>query len=86
MSVSAVILSGSGDPALLGDILGEDDPALSHATDIEAVYAHLDELPEREGTSSVPAAFVNESITYLVPSRVFYTGGCGHGLSASDEA
>jgi RNA polymerase sigma-B factor len=41
-------LSGSDDPALLGDMLGEDDPAVAHATDIEAVRAHLDELPERE--------------------------------------
>jgi DNA-binding CsgD family transcriptional regulator len=36
------------DPAALADLLGEDDPDLSHATDIEAVRAHLDELPERE--------------------------------------
>ena len=41
-------LSPDGDPATLGDLLGEDDPAVSHATDIEAVRAHLDELPERE--------------------------------------
>ncbi len=41
-------LSHDDDPALLIDILGEDDPAVSHATDIEAVHAHLDELPERE--------------------------------------
>jgi RNA polymerase sigma-B factor len=41
-------LSHSDDPALLVDILGEDDPAVAHATDIEAVRAHLDELSERE--------------------------------------
>ena len=41
-------LSPGGDPAALGDLLGEDDPDLAHATDIEAVRAHLDELPERE--------------------------------------
>jgi RNA polymerase sigma-B factor len=41
-------LSGSDDPGLLADVLGEDDPDLAHATDIEAVRAHLDELPERE--------------------------------------
>ena len=41
-------LSHDDDPALLGDMLGEDDPAVAHATDIEAVRAHLDELPERE--------------------------------------
>jgi hypothetical protein len=37
-------LSGSGDPALLGDILGEDDPALSHATDIEAESVRIQDL------------------------------------------
>jgi RNA polymerase sigma-B factor len=41
-------LSGSDDPAVLGDIIGEDDRAVTHAIDIDAVYAHLDELPERE--------------------------------------
>ena len=41
-------LSGGDDPGLLADMLGEDDPALTHATDIDAVHAHLGELPERE--------------------------------------
>ena len=41
-------MSSSDDPALLGDILGEDDPAIDHATDIEAIRTHLDELPERQ--------------------------------------
>ncbi len=41
-------LSQRDDPALLADILGDDDPAITHAVDIEAVYAHMDELPERE--------------------------------------
>ena len=41
-------LSSGDDPAALADMLGEDDPAVGHATDIEAVRAHLDELPERE--------------------------------------
>jgi RNA polymerase sigma-B factor len=41
-------LSGSDDPGLLADVLGEDGPGLAHATDIEAVRAHLDELPERD--------------------------------------
>jgi RNA polymerase sigma-B factor len=34
-------LSSSDDPGLLADILGEDDPAVAHATDIEAVRTHL---------------------------------------------
>ena len=41
-------LSSGDDPAALADLLGDDDPAVTHATDIEAVRAHLDELPERE--------------------------------------
>ena len=41
-------LSHSDDPGLLADILGEDDPAVAHVVDIEAVHTHLDELPERE--------------------------------------
>jgi RNA polymerase sigma-B factor len=41
-------LSDEADPAVLADLLGEDDPAVAHAIDIEAVNAHLDELPERE--------------------------------------
>jgi RNA polymerase sigma-B factor len=41
-------LSHREDPALLGDIMGEDDPAISHAIDIEAVHVHLVDLPERE--------------------------------------
>jgi RNA polymerase sigma-B factor len=41
-------LSDHDDPALLADVLGQDDPALSHAVDIEAIHTHLDELPERE--------------------------------------
>ena len=41
-------LSDREDPALLADMLAEDDNAVEHATDIEAVNAHLDQLPERE--------------------------------------
>jgi len=41
-------LSDENEPALLADILGEDDPAVEHAVDMEAVNAHLDELPVRE--------------------------------------
>jgi RNA polymerase sigma-B factor len=41
-------LSDREDPALLSDVLGDDDPAVAHAIDMEAVNAHWDELPERE--------------------------------------
>jgi RNA polymerase sigma-B factor len=41
-------LSDREDPAQLADLLGEDDQAVEHALDMEAVNAHWDELPERE--------------------------------------
>jgi RNA polymerase sigma-B factor len=41
-------LSDREDPALLSDVLGDDDPAVAHTIDMEAVNAHWDELPERE--------------------------------------
>jgi RNA polymerase sigma-B factor len=41
-------VSDEQDPALLGDMLGHDDPGFAHATDIESVIGHLEELPERE--------------------------------------
>ena len=41
-------LSGQDKPGVLADLLGDDDPAVAHAVEMEAVYTHLDELPERE--------------------------------------
>jgi RNA polymerase sigma-B factor len=41
-------LSDRDDPALLADVLGEDDEAVEHALDMEAVNTHWEELPERE--------------------------------------
>ncbi len=41
-------LTAGADPVLLGDLLGEDDPAVAHVTEMEALRTHLDELPERE--------------------------------------
>jgi RNA polymerase sigma-B factor len=41
-------LSDREDPAQLADLLGEDDQAVEHALDMEAVNAHWGELPERE--------------------------------------
>jgi RNA polymerase sigma-B factor len=34
--------------ASLGDLLGDDDPQLQHVIDMQAVWAHWNELPERE--------------------------------------
>ncbi len=41
-------LSDRDDPALLADVLGDDDPGVTHAIDMEAVNTHWEELPERE--------------------------------------
>ena len=41
-------LSDREDPALLADMLGDDDPGLAHTLDMESVNAHWEELPERE--------------------------------------
>jgi RNA polymerase sigma-B factor len=41
-------MSDWDDPALLADMLGEDDPEVAHTIDMEAVNKHWEELPERE--------------------------------------
>ena len=41
-------MSDRDDPALLADMLGDDDPDVTHTIDMEAVNKHWDELPERE--------------------------------------
>jgi RNA polymerase sigma-B factor len=41
-------LAGQPETATLADVLGEDDPHVQHTLDMEAVYAHWDELPRRE--------------------------------------
>ena len=41
-------LSDGEDTAVLADVLGEDDQGFENAIDMEAVHAHLEELPERE--------------------------------------
>jgi RNA polymerase sigma-B factor len=41
-------LSDRDDPALLVDMLGDDDPGVAHAIDMESVNTHWEELPERE--------------------------------------
>ena len=40
--------SGGPDLGNLADLLGEDDPQLEHTLDMESVWAHWGELPERE--------------------------------------
>jgi len=41
-------LSDADDAAVLADLLGADDRQFEHATDMDAVQAHMQELPERE--------------------------------------
>ena len=41
-------VSDADDAAPLADLLGEDDQAVEHAIDMQAVRTHLDDLPERE--------------------------------------
>ncbi|MBV9449301.1 MAG: SigB/SigF/SigG family RNA polymerase sigma factor [Streptosporangiaceae bacterium] len=41
-------LSDQEDPTQLVDVLGEDDQAVEHAIDMEAVNSHWDDLPERQ--------------------------------------
>jgi RNA polymerase sigma-B factor len=47
-SLDAPLSDRDDDPAQLADLLGEDDEAIEHAIDMEAVNSHLEELPERE--------------------------------------
>jgi len=41
-------LSDRDDPAMLSDVLGDEDADMEHALDMEAVSTHWAELPERE--------------------------------------
>lgn len=41
-------LSGSDEPALLADVLGDEDADVERTIDVEAVQVHVDELPLRE--------------------------------------
>jgi RNA polymerase sigma-B factor len=41
-------LSGHDEPADLGTLLGQEDPAVDRAVDMEAVARHWDDLPQRE--------------------------------------
>jgi len=41
-------LSDRDDPAMLADVLGDDDPGVAHTIDMEAISTHWEELPERE--------------------------------------
>jgi RNA polymerase sigma-B factor len=58
-------LSDRDDPALLADLLGDDDPAVEHTIDMEALNAHWDELPEREQRILVMRFYGNQTQTEI---------------------
>jgi hypothetical protein len=60
-------LTDREDAALFADVLGEDDHAVEHAIDMDAVQVHLDELPEREQRDDA-APDGRERSPNLVPS------------------
>jgi len=41
-------LDSEGQSASLGELMGAEDPAIEHAVDMESVWTHWQELPERE--------------------------------------
>jgi RNA polymerase sigma-B factor len=41
-------MAGQDGTASLAELLGEDDPQLEHVIDMQAVWSHFDDLPERE--------------------------------------
>src|SRR5579863_2093689 len=58
-------LSDREDPALLADVLGDDDPGVMHTIDMESVNAHWDELPEREQRILVMRSYGNLTQTEI---------------------
>ena len=58
-------LSDRDDPALLADLLGDEDPAVEHTIDMEALNAHWDELPEREQRILVMRFYGNQTQTEI---------------------
>ena len=48
LSLDAPLAGQDDDPGDLGSLLGEEDPAVDRAVDMEAVAQHWDELPPRE--------------------------------------
>jgi RNA polymerase sigma-B factor len=41
-------MPGGQEAAALGDFMGEEDPQLEHALDMQSVWTHWDDLPERQ--------------------------------------
>jgi RNA polymerase sigma-B factor len=47
-SLDAPAMSAESEAMSLGELIGEDDPGIEHTLDMDAVWAHLTDLPERQ--------------------------------------
>jgi RNA polymerase sigma-B factor len=47
-SLDAPVAVGDEDAESLGELMGQEDPGIEHALDMEAVWAHFPELPRRQ--------------------------------------
>ena len=78
-------LAGDDGSASLADVTGEDDPALSHALEMEAVWTHLPELPEREQRLLMLRFYGNMSQSQIADklglSQMHVSRLLGHALS-----
>jgi RNA polymerase sigma-B factor len=91
-------LSAGPEPGNLADLLGEDDPQLEHTLDIESVWAHWGELPEREQRllmmrfyGNMTQAEIGERlgisqmhVSRLLTSALGYLRGCVLGADSVD--
>jgi RNA polymerase sigma-B factor len=47
-SLDAPVVTAEEDSESLGELIGQEDPGIEHALEMEAVWAHLPELPQRQ--------------------------------------
>jgi RNA polymerase sigma-B factor len=92
-------LSAGAEPGSLADLLGEDDPQLEHTLDMESVWAHWGELPEREQRllmmrfyGNMTQAEIGERlgisqmhVSRLLTGALSYLRGCMLGAESGDE-
>ena len=92
--------SGGPDPGNLADLLGEDDPQLEHTLDMESVWAHWGELPEREQRLLMMRFYGNMTqaeigdrlgisqmhVSRLLAGALDYLRGCVLGPDRSEQA
>jgi RNA polymerase sigma-B factor len=93
-------LSAGPEPGSLADLLGEDDPQLEHTLDIESVWAHWGELPEREQRMLMMRFYGNMTqaeigerlgisqmhVSRLLTSALGYLRGCVLGADPGETA